>query len=134
MHILGVIFVTVMYNTLVTASGDLNSELLNINLTIPRGTMIDQPICIDIGELVIQDNIIESSETFSIEAQGSNPPDIINATSNVVLVTVQDSDGETSLYLHITIECINVFNFSTSLGSSCSRCREGWISVSILHI
>ncbi len=62
--------------------------------------MVGELICVTIRGLVNQDSVIESSESFNITLQRSDPPGIVDSGFNQLLVTVEDSNGKTNLDVH----------------------------------
>ena len=62
------------------------------NITIPPGTLSGD-ICTDIEDFIFDDNILESTEDFTIEIQGVSPCGSVGA-DNTTVVSITDNDSE----------------------------------------
>ena len=64
-----------------------------VEVVIPASTMENESVCVNISLMVIDDHIVESPETFTIELTGSTPPVEIGYPSSAT-VTIIDNDSE----------------------------------------
>ena len=64
-------------------------------VTIPPGTASGD-ICTDLGTFIVDDAILESDETFSIQIQSVSPCGVIG-TESITTVGITDNDSENFL-------------------------------------
>ena len=79
-------------NLLFTVAGE-DFNAVSVEVVIPESTMENGSVCVNISLMVIDDHIVESPETFTIELTGSTPPvEIVYPSS--ANVTIIDNDSE----------------------------------------
>ena len=81
-----------MRNHLFTVAGE-DFNAAPVEVVIPDSTMENGSVCVNISLMVIDDHIVESPETFTIELTGSTPPVEIGYPSSAT-VTIIDNDSE----------------------------------------
>ena len=79
-------------NLLFTVAGE-DFNAVSVEVVIPESTMENGSVCVNISLMVIDDHIVESPETFTIELTGSTPPVEIGYPSSAN-VTIIDNDSE----------------------------------------
>ena len=79
-------------NLLFTVAGE-DFNAASVEVVIPESTMENGSVCVNISLMVIDDHIVESPETFTIELTGSTPPVEIGYPSSAT-VTIIDNDSE----------------------------------------
>ena len=82
-----------------------------VEVVIPASTMENGSVCVNISLMVIDDHIVESPETFTIELTGSTPPVEIGYPSSAT-VTIVDNDSEfkeNSYFAHDTFSNVSFY-------------------------
>ena len=83
----------------------------SVEVVIPASTMENESVCVNISLMVIDDHIVESPETFTIELTGSTPPVEIGYPSSAT-VTIVDNDSEfkeKSYFAHDTFSNVSFY-------------------------
>ena len=62
-------------------------------ITIPPGTTSGDEICTDLADIIRDDNILESTESFTISIEDVSPCGDIGP-ENYTIVNIVDNDGE----------------------------------------
>ena len=98
----------VFYHLSTVAGEDFNAA--PVEVVIPASTMENRSVCVNISLMVIDDHIVESLETFTIELTGSTPPVEIGYPSSAT-VTIIDNDSE---FKERILHCIICYVFMIS--------------------
>ena len=97
-----------LYHLSKVAGEDFN--VAPVEVVIPASTMENGSVCVNISLMVIDDHIVESPETFTIELTGSTPPVEIGYPSSAT-VTIIDNDSE--------FKEMNYFTYDTFINAIC---------------
>ena len=72
-------------------------------ITIQPGT-VSGDVCTDIEDFIIDDEILESTEDFTIQIEGVSPCGSIG-TDNTTVVSITDNDSELLAHAFVVLVC-----------------------------